>query len=73
MKIKWTNLIVFSTVVLFFLLLVKAGPEIGAFLGRMDRAGPGGATDAQVLGLFALEIVGVIAVALTVILRRRDH
>jgi hypothetical protein len=39
MKLRWANLFVFSLVVLFFVLLVKAGPQIRAFLGMMAHDG----------------------------------
>ena len=73
MRIKWTNLFVFSLVVLFFVLLVKAGPEVGEFLGAMGRIGPGNTTEEQVTGLVALGMVGVVLVALTRILTRNHQ
>ena len=56
--------------VLFFVLLVKAGPEIAAFLQMMAILN---ITEEKVYWLFALGIVGVILVALTMILTRKHR
>ena len=73
MKLRWANLFVFSLVVLFFVLLVKAGPEIDAFLRMIDRMNPSHTTEEQLYRLFAVGIPGTIILALTKILTRKGR
>ena len=73
MKLRWANLFVFSLLVLFFVLLVKAGPEIDAFLGMMDRMNPSHTTEEQLHRLFAVGILAGFILALTKTLTRNGR
>lgn len=69
MEIRWPNVFVFALAVLALVVALKRHHEIAAFLGAMDRIGPGNTPGEQMLGLIAFGLLVVTILALALILK----
>ena len=68
MEVNWTAIICFILAIFLIVLMARTHDKIGAFLGTMERIGPGHSTDEQVIGLMAFGLVVITIVGLVTVL-----